>query len=53
MAGKNPFAGYKEGKETSRQERKESKALQRFEAKKGIEKKIPGRPSMKGGKKGC
>ncbi len=49
MAGKNPFAGYKEGKETKRQERKESAPLQRYEAKKGMEKKMP----MKGGKKKC
>lgn len=52
MAGKNPFAGYKEGKETPRQERKESKGLQRFEAKKGLEKKHAKAP-MKGGKKAC
>ena len=50
MATKNPFARYREGKESMREERKESKGLQRYEAKKGMEKKIPGK--TKGGRKG-
>lgn len=36
----NPFAGYKEGKESARQERAEPKALKQFEARKGIEKSM-------------
>ncbi len=43
---KNPFAGYKEGKETAAQERREPKALKAMEAKKGIEKSVSkGRPA--------
>ena len=39
---KSPFAGYKEGKESPKQERAEPKGLQRFEARRGMEK----RPSV-------
>ncbi len=43
---KNPFAGYKEGKETAAKERREPKALKAMEAKKGIEKPMAkGRPA--------
>lgn len=38
MATKNPFAGYKEKRESGAHERKESKGLQRFEKRKGMEK---------------
>lgn len=41
---KNPFAGYKEGKETAAQERRESKGLKAFEAKKGMDKPAKGKP---------
>lgn len=47
MATKNPFAGYKEGKESMKSERKESKGLQRFEKKRGMEKKMPGKAGKK------
>jgi hypothetical protein len=53
---KNPFAGYKEGKETAAQERREPKALKAFEAKKGLEKSSSkGKPPAmcaKGAKRG-
>jgi hypothetical protein len=41
---KNPFAGYKEGKETAAQERREPKGLKAFEAKKGMDKPAKGKP---------
>lgn len=44
------FAGYREGKESAKEEKRESKGLQRFEKKKGTE-KMPHK--MKGGRKGC
>jgi len=47
MASKNPFAGYKEGKESMREERKETKGLQRFEKKRGMEKKHAGKSGKK------
>ena len=43
---KNPFAGYKEGRESMKEERREPKKLQRFEKGRGMEKK----PPFKGGK---
>lgn len=46
---KNPFAGYKEGKESMRQERAEPKGLQRFEKKRGMERKpMPAKKSGRG-----
>lgn len=47
MATKNPFAGYKEGKESAKTERKEPKGLQRFEKKRGMEKKHAGKTGKK------
>ena len=47
----NPFKNYKEGKESPKKERGESKALQRFESKKGMERKHSG-PMKKSGR-GC
>lgn len=47
MATKNPFAGYKEKRESAAAEAKEPKGLQRFEKRKGMEKARPGKMPKK------
>jgi hypothetical protein len=40
---KNPFAGYKEGKESKSMEKKEPSGLKAFEKKKGMERPMAGK----------